>query len=59
MMGHREELKTGSEHDLAGSPQHRWRKYMPNNHSKWSYWKNRINRRLRREAKQALRKKNE
>ena len=51
MMGHREKLKGGHEYDLAGHPQHRWRKYMPNNYGKWTYWKNRINRRNRKEAR--------
>lgn len=55
MMGHREELKGGYEHDCAGHPQHRWRKCLPKGHRKWSYVKNRINRRNRREGKKALR----
>ncbi len=53
MMGHREFLKCGSEVDLAGHPQHRWRKYMTKRG--WHYWKNRINRRTRHEIKRELR----
>lgn len=56
MMGHREKLKNGSEHDLAGHPQWRWRSHMSKRHKKWSYWKNQINRRLRRQAKQEVRR---
>lgn len=56
MMGHREKLKGGDEHDLAGDPQHRWRKYMTRRAGVWKYWKNRINRRNRREIRMELRR---
>jgi hypothetical protein len=51
MMGHREKLKGGMEYDLAGHPEHRWRKYMVKRAGKWTYWKNKINRRNRKQAK--------
>ena len=56
MMGHREKLKGGDEHDLAGDPQHRWRKYITRRAGVWKYWKNRINRRNRREIRMELRR---
>lgn len=48
MMGHRDTLKTGDEYDLVGRPGHRWRDVMSKNAGRWSYVKNKINRRSRR-----------
>lgn len=55
MMGHREKLKTGPEHDLAGIPGHRWRDVLQSRAGYWWYWKNRINRRNRHTTKLELR----
>jgi hypothetical protein len=52
MMGHREQLKSGWEWDLAGFPGRRWRdKMKARRPGLWRYWKNRINRRCRHEVK--------